>query len=160
MIVVELGNCRLRIDKKAFQELLSFVQDSKEKPESGGILIGLYIDKYSIVISEITKPTEYDKKSRFSFNRSVKSIKNIILDKFKSSKGKKIYMGEWHSHPENYPHPSSTDLDSFLIQLNQNKLNSDILIMLIVGIKGMYFGVYNKTNLISGYNVNYNDIKM
>ena len=147
-MVIELGDIILRIDQKVIDIISSFIQDEKDKPEAGGILMGYYIDDYSFFISDLTVPSNYDKSSRFNFIRSFINAQKFINHFFKSSKGKKIYLGEWHTHPEKLPTPSSTDLDSFEEQLKKNKLNSKFIFMIIIGIEGMYASSYSNLKLV------------
>jgi integrative and conjugative element protein (TIGR02256 family) len=149
MIVLELGDIILRIDQKVFNVLMSFIQDKKDKPESGGILIGYYIDEFSFYISDLSIPSEKDKKSRFNFVRSFISAQEVIDNFFKKSKGKKIYLGEWHTHPEKVPIPSSTDLNSFQNQLKTNKLNSKFIFMVIIGTEGIFVAFYSNSDLMN-----------
>ena len=153
MIVLELGDIILRIDQRVFDKVISFIQDKKNKPESGGILMGYYIDEFSIYISDLSIPSEKDKSSRFNFVRSFINTQKIIDNFFKKSKGKKIYLGEWHTHPEKDPIPSSTDLDSFQNQLKTNKLNSNFIFMIIIGTEGIYVASYSKSVLINKVNI-------
>lgn len=147
-MVIELGDIILRIDSKVMDIILSFIQDEKDKPEAGGILMGYYIDDYSFFISDLTIPSNYDKSSRFNFIRSFINAQKFINHFFKSSRGKKIYLGEWHTHPEKSPTPSSTDLVSFEKQLKKNKLNSKFIFMIIIGIEGIYAASYSKLKLL------------
>ena len=147
-MVIELGNLILRIDQKVIDILTSYIQDDEDKPEAGGILMGYYIDDYSFYVSDSSTPSENDKSSRFNFFRSFINAQKFIECYFKSSKGKKIYLGEWHTHPEKLPTPSSTDLKSFKDQLKKNVLNSKFVFMIILGTEGIYAAAYCKTGLI------------
>lgn len=137
MIRIEVGNISLRIFDQAFMKMLDFRQIENHKPESGGILIGYYIDNFSYVVTDITIPTCFDKFSRFNFIRSRISAQKAINILFKESGGKKIYLGEWHSHPEKLPTPSFLDCKSIKKQLQKNKLNSDLIFMFIIGNEGI-----------------------
>lgn len=147
-MVIELGDMILRIDQKVIDVLKRFIQDDENKSEAGGILMGYYIDNYSFYISDLTTPSEDDKSSRFQFIRSFVSAQKLIERFFNSSKGKKIYLGEWHTHPEKLPTPSTVDLESFQNQLKKSELNSEYIFMLIVGTKGIYAAAYSKTGLL------------
>ena len=148
-MVIELGDIILTIDQKVLEIFRSFIQDDENKPEAGGVLMGYYIDDYSFYISDLTIPAQSDISSRFTFIRSFKNAQKIIAQFFKKSKGKKIYLGEWHTHPEKMPTPSSTDLNSFKKQLGTNELNSKCIFMIIIGTKGIYAASYCKSVLIN-----------
>ena len=145
--VVELDNITLTIEVDVINKFLEFAQNTNFKPESGGILMGYYIDEYSFIITDISTPTDDDICSRYNFIRSHKSAQRFIRKKFRESKGKKIYLGEWHTHPENCPTPSNVDILSYKEQLNINILNSKITFMIIVGLLKAYVGAYRNDTL-------------
>lgn len=145
--VVELDDIILTIKPNVMYKFLEYIQNTNLKPESGGILIGYYIDEYSFIITDISTPTDNDTCSRYSFIRSHKNAQRFIRQKFIKSNGKKIYLGEWHTHPENCPTPSNVDILSYKKQLNINILNSKITFMIIVGLLKIYVGVYKNDTL-------------
>lgn len=61
MISVELGDIYLTVDQLAFEKLKLYIQDLHCKPESGGILMGYFIDEFSYYITDITIPSKSDK---------------------------------------------------------------------------------------------------
>ena len=154
-MVIELGDMILGIDQKVIDIFMSFTQDDENKPEAGGILMGYYIDDYSLYVSDISTPTEDDRGSRFNFIRSFISAQKYIERFFKISSGKKIYLGEWHTHPEKLPTPSFTDLRSFENQLKKNVLNSKFIFMIILGTEGFYAATYCKSGLINNKQILY-----
>ncbi|WP_366517454.1 Mov34/MPN/PAD-1 family protein [uncultured Alistipes sp.] len=54
-----------------------------------------------------------------------------------------VYVGEWHTHPENVPSPSATDLKSIKNIYNTTNLNSDIIVYIIIGRQSEYYGCYD-----------------
>lgn len=143
MISIELGDIYLTIANNVFKKLQTYVQDHIDKPESGGILIGYYIDNYSFFISDISTPSDDDVAARYSFVRTFRKAQKVIAHYFNLSKNKKIYLGEWHTHPEEVPTPSCIDQISFEKQLKVNQLNSKIIFMLIIGTAGIYVASYD-----------------
>ena len=81
----------------------------------------------------------------------------IINKIFKDSKGKKIYLGEWHTHPEDYPTPSGLDKKSILEQIRGNILNSETIFMLIIGRKGLYISYVEKTGIKTEKNIKFEE---
>lgn len=159
MMVIELGDLILRINPKVIDVFTSFIQDDEDKPESGGILMGYYIDDYSFYVTDLSVPSERDSSSRFTFIRSFINAQKFIKSLFINSKGKKIYLGEWHTHPEKIPTPSFTDLKSFEDQLNKNQLNSKFIFMIILGTNGLYVANYSKEGLLSQKQISINFTK-
>ena len=158
MIIIELDGITIKISKSVINNMMKFKQDAFEKPEAGGILIGYYIQNNSFSITDITTPTLYDKSSRFNFIRNIKSVQSTLKRLFKKSGGKKIYLGEWHTHPENTPTPSGLDNKSIIDQLKFNQLNSDIIFMIIIGRNGFYISSVKKWKIISFKTVLYIDV--
>ncbi len=58
----------------------------------------------------------------------------------------RFYIGEWHTHPENNPHPSQTDYASIIKSFASAQLSVPLLVMIIVGTKHIYFNVYDGGN--------------
>jgi len=78
--------------------------------EAGGILLGKkLIDSEDYTISELTRPNQFDKRTRFGFLRSKKAAQHVINQRWRNSKGIVNYLGEWHTHPFANPMPSMTD---------------------------------------------------
>jgi len=155
MIRIELDCFVLKITEQAFDKMLRFKQDTWKKPESGGILLGYYIEDSSFTLTDVTIPTDLDKSSRFNFIRAKKSAQKAINKYFKESGGKKIYLGEWHSHPENLPTPSNLDCKSIKEQISLNKLNSEIIFMIIIGTIGLSISVVTAKKIIYQKNIQY-----
>lgn len=155
MIKFELENLSIKISENVLEKMKTFIQNESYKPESGGILIGYHLDIKNYSITDISLPSHFDKSSRFNFTRSKINAQRIINKAFKDSKGKKIYLGEWHTHPEDFPSPSGLDKKSILEQIRGNILNSEIIFMLIIGRKGLYISYVEKTGIKIEKNINY-----
>lgn len=155
MIRLEVNNITVKIADSVLNEMLLFKQDSAIKAESGGILLGYFIDESIFTITNITTPTAYDKSSRYNFIRNRKSAQKAINKLFKESGGKKIYLGEWHTHPENFPSPSFLDNNSIIEQVKYNRLNSNVIFMIIVGNSGLFISSINAEGILSETNISY-----
>lgn len=90
---------------------------------------------------KLSVPTTLDKASRTNFERSKLSAQIILEYEFHNSNGQLTYLGEWHTHPESFPTPSSTDLNMLKDQFKNNKISTDFLILIIKGTKGLYVRV-------------------
>lgn len=159
MIIIELDKITIKVSKYVINKMMKFIQDTFDKPESGGILIGYYFQNNSFSITDITTPTSHDISSRFNFIRIIKSVQSPLKRLFKESGGKKIYLGEWHTHPENIPSPSNLDKKSILDQLKFNQLNSDVIFMIIIGHKGFYISSVRKSKILSHKIILFDDIE-
>lgn len=124
----------------------SYKQNKKKNHESGGILLGQIINN-NIHILKASTPNKFDKSSRYSFECDKDAAQVIIDYEFVNSENKTIYIGEWHTHPENYPNPSNIDIGMIKNQYFKNRLNEPFLVLLIQGLKGLYVALYDGNKL-------------
>lgn len=115
-------------------EVLLAHRQCKNDPESGGIVLGqVYSNRDEIL--DITRPSQYDKRKRFSFVRSRIPAQRSINRAWADSDGKLIYLGEWHTHPEVSPCPSTGDHAMIARQLKMTIMEISHLYLLVVGQK-------------------------
>lgn len=115
-------------------QMKNFVQDTTDKEEAGGVLLGRFIlDCSDVVVDQITVPVQEDRRSRFRFFRSAKEHQQAIFRVWRRSKGTCNYLGEWHTHPEPDPLPSALDLQTWHRKLSKDRFDSDVLYFVIVG---------------------------
>lgn len=135
----------LVITDDAIAALRSYAQRRMSQPESGGVLLGRHLlDSDDQVIDEITAPQRADRKYRYSFFRS--ATHNQLADRrWKQSGGTVAYLGLWHSHPEEVPTPSQTDLRDWKHALAHDRYAGDSLFFVIVGTRelGCWHGQRN-----------------
>lgn len=147
MISFLLSDLNIFIGQNVLDVIASFRQLKKEQNESGGILLG-QVKENNIYILRNSIPTPFDSATRTSFVRN-KKIAQIIIDyEFANSQNKTVYLGEWHTHPEDYPTPSFVDKEMISDQFKFNKLNEPWVLLLIQGRKGFYIGKYDGKKLI------------
>lgn len=145
VIKIQYSNCRTLIyyDTKgnkfelgcsAFKSMVKYIQDVASKDEAGGVLLGRYIlNSKHVVVDTITVPSNHDQRLRHFFFRSAKKHQIIIDNFWLSSDGTCNYLGEWHTHPESDPVPSSRDISEWQRKLQADKYDSDCLFYVIVG---------------------------
>lgn len=110
-------------------KLNEYIQNEDSSNEAGGLLIG-YRREQHFEITDITIPYKKDKRSRFYFERNDKThLKQLKAIRFLSF-GRKTFLGEWHTHPEKIPTPSSLDLTEWQKTIDAN---DEILLFLILG---------------------------
>ena len=101
--------------------------------EFGGFLIGKYSEDFKTVyIKETILPQNF-KPSKFSFERGVEGVKEL-LEKYYEAEESMIYIGEWHTHPDNLPIPSPTDIIALEMIANHKEVKIKNPILLIMGI--------------------------
>lgn len=125
---------KLKLSDEALLRMYSFIQNEKQDEEAGGVMLGRFLkDSKDIVVDHVTIPMISDKRSRLSFIRSKKMHQRIIDKEWENSKGTCNYLGEWHTHPEEYPTPSKVDLDNWKLRLKEDVFTSRYLYFVIVG---------------------------
>lgn len=131
-------------DKKAllhFSELTletfcQYVQASDTDCEAGGLLLGS-VHGAHMLIQQATVPTAWDKRFRHLFERMPFGHEAIALSRWMASQGTVRYLGEWHSHPEDHPHPSSLDRSEWG-SLSAKRQDKRPMLAVIVGRKALY----------------------
>tara|TARA_R110000851_G_C13094904_1_gene567325 strand:- start:579 stop:1061 length:483 start_codon:yes stop_codon:yes gene_type:complete len=118
-------------------EIGSYIQTDQSFEEAGGLLIGERRGGHFIV-NGISSPQPTDVRRRSSFVRNVPGHYRIVQSAFRMSGGTSNYLGEWHTHPEDIPRPSSVDKESWV--KNSLELKKHTL-ALIQGRKGIYFSL-------------------
>lgn len=103
------GRILLDLGTRSLEVFSSHVQACAVAPESGGLLLGT-VHGQGMLISEATTPTQMDGRWRTLFERMPFGHSAIAKRRWRASSGTVRYLGEWHTHPEDHPHPSGTDL--------------------------------------------------
>ena len=112
------------------------IQREATDAEAGGLLLGTVHGNH-MLIKQATIPTIWDRRFRTLFERMPFGHQAIALARWNASNGTVRYLGEWHTHPENNPHPSSLDRSEWnrLAGLRQDKRS---LLTVIVGRDDLY----------------------
>jgi integrative and conjugative element protein (TIGR02256 family) len=113
-IVIQLKDKKIKLDKSIVNLMNRYRQESKKDPEAGGILIGRENkDSGNIIIEYATEPYHKDKRTRTSFLRRDKKHMEYFTKLYNEYNGTYAYIGEWHTHPEDYPNYSSIDINNW-----------------------------------------------
>jgi integrative and conjugative element protein (TIGR02256 family) len=135
MILTISNSGILKIDAIPLGRMIAYKQDSKEKLEAGGVLLGRFILKSkNIIVDRITIPMIGDVRGRYQFIRGDKNHQRIITNIWNKTGGTCNYLGEWHTHPEQIPIPSNKDIENWKEILNTRIYSSRTLYFVIVGI--------------------------
>lgn len=101
---------RLAIGPDAQSTLLAHRQLSSRAAEAGGILLGrLLLGSDDVVVDQAAEPVAEDRRARFHFIRALLPAQTRVVELWRQSRGTTIYLGEWHTHPEDLPTPSWLD---------------------------------------------------
>lgn len=96
------------IAHKVHDTMKRFTQGAEGETEAGGIFIGSYRGKH-IEIFDCTVPLRRDVRKRFLLDRKDRGHRLAAMKAWSLSLGTETYVGEWHTHPEDVPIPSSID---------------------------------------------------
>jgi integrative and conjugative element protein (TIGR02256 family) len=123
----------LKISGELIEQLKEYKQLSTSKPESGGVLVGSFLNSGGfMIINKFTPPQTNDKQSRYLFYRS-KQHNKVVKKIWEKSNHISTYVGLWHTHAESIPNYSSQDKKDWNDALNQSEYEGNILFFFIVG---------------------------
>jgi [CysO sulfur-carrier protein]-S-L-cysteine hydrolase len=132
-LTVHVSDATVHINKDIIEIWQQYRQISPESKEACGILIGYQIQGTdTFQIESITTPQKLDIRTRYNFVMKDPFHQRFLDKKYQESNAASIYLGTWHSHPENYPTPSAIDKKDWgnCIARNHNRR----LFFVIVGI--------------------------
>ncbi len=121
----------LHFHKSVIDVFTGNIQNNAPDCESGGILLGTLHGKH-LLITEATTPTKQDICLRYLFKRLPYGHNTIAQARWNASGGTVRYLGEWHSHPEDFPHPSGLDISEWR-KLSKKRSDKRPMLAVIVG---------------------------
>lgn len=124
---------RLYLPQTLHQKLCTYRQQEPESVESAGLLIGYYNQKDEVLIDTFTTPKASDHRTRTTFKLDSHSHQAEIEKAYTISEQLLGYVGTWHTHPENIPHPSNPDKTDWRTHEEDNYDRP--LFFIVVGIK-------------------------
>lgn len=107
-----------------------------------GVLTGSQITENVFRISNASPPC-VKCNSRFSCKRDASLANLFIEEDYNTSDHTRVYIGEWHTHPQQNPMPSEVDCNSIIFNYNSATLAIPILFMLIIGNDSIHISVYD-----------------
>ncbi|MGR4975805.1 Mov34/MPN/PAD-1 family protein [Pseudomonas sp. LARHCG127] len=124
-------------------ELEQNKQVKSRDTEAGGIIIGKRRSS-NIEVVAITTPQLKDRRSRCRFDRKEFGHDKILSQYWHQSNGEDNYLGEWHTHPEDFPKPSFTDLATWKGMSSEHGIP---LIAVIIGRMNNYYAIVSKSRI-------------
>lgn len=107
-----------------------------DKNEDCGILFGSQISDERIRINSISDSCcDNASALKCSCHLDAAKANNLIAEEFNKSNQTRVYIGEWHTHPEDYPLPSSIDNSQWELC---RKNSTESLIFVIFGINDYF----------------------
>lgn len=134
---------RISIEQSLIDALVLYGRNQYPK-EFGGVLVGYYSDdKRTVNIIDSILPIDF-KSTKTTFERGVEGLKEALEEYYKQNPSL-IYIGEWHTHPDNSPIPSVTDISAINTIINNKNTFIANPVLLIIG--------YSKTRVDFGFYV-------
>ena len=134
-------------DFEIVEECLETLNRKKQfgEYENCGIIFGSQITERKIRINAISESCSIKTSAHeCSCNLDIVKANQLIVEEFEKSNHTRFYLGEWHTHPEDYPSPSYQDLKSLRESYNKNKLViPNLILMAIIGRKDICWKVYD-----------------
>ncbi|MGO6982561.1 Mov34/MPN/PAD-1 family protein [Rhizobium leguminosarum] len=115
----------------------NFTVGNQGETEAGGILIGSYRGDH-IHVHHCTVPLRRDVRTTYLFDRKDRGHQLAAMLAWTKSLGTETFVGEWHTHPEDFPTPSSTDRATWREITQRKELP---VVFFIVGRNGMWAGI-------------------
>jgi len=137
------GHQTLRIEQGVLDHFQRYRQLSNSDSEAGGLLFAK-ISGTVISVEKATGPSFFDQRSRFSFFPNSLYAQCAIKKSFQEGLH---YVGEWHTHPENFPRPSPRDIRSFRSVFQKSSHNLAGFLFVISGIEGLFVAIQDKNGL-------------
>ena len=119
----------LRVLPQALQYVDRHRQLTPWAAEAGGQLFGT-INAEQICVTEVSGPYAGDERSRYSYRSNPVAAQHGIEERHRRGL---LYLGEWHTHAETNPNASSLDDDAMRHLIVSSQLNSNSLLLMIVG---------------------------
>jgi len=103
------GRYSVTVRKRCLMHMLSKAREH-QPVEIGSSLYGCYSSdgRRAVVLGTTPVPPD-SQSSACSFVRGVRGLAEFFRDLFTRSRGRRHYVGEWHSHPNVSPQPSALD---------------------------------------------------
>jgi integrative and conjugative element protein (TIGR02256 family) len=121
----------IRMSTTAFETIAAEAPRSADGRETGGALFGFDADIYGpILVTHATGPGPKAERKRDVFSRDLEYTKPASEVAYAECCAR--WIGEWHTHPDGPPMPSSRDLTSYLTHLDDPDLGFITFLSLIV----------------------------
>lgn len=132
----------LELPDEILQRMITITSKLGFREESGGILLGSKdVSNKRYVVKDFTYPEPGDERSPWYFIRKKEPSNEAIRKAWEESDGTVNYLGEWHTHDEDMPTPSSTDKNLVReVVEDKSSLFEDVFMLIIGGGGGMFCG--------------------
>ena len=132
------GTQVVELTDNALVQMTAHVQSRTHMAEAGGQLFAV-LEEGVVRVVEALGPSCVDKRSRYSFEPS----SWVAQRRIKAMHRRGLhYVGDWHTHPERLPTPSSDDRRAVLSLFKESRHALAGFLMVIVGTASAPEGLY------------------
>lgn len=111
MVIVERDNKKIKICNQVLRTICKHIQLQSSDAEAGGIIVGRENrGNNNVVLEYSTEPMKNDVRTRTRYLRKDSGHVEYYKQLYNENNGIYAYYGEWHTHPEDKPCYSLTDL--------------------------------------------------
>lgn len=125
------------LDRMVIARIRDTAAATQFRHEVGGVLVGSRRGPH-FHIRDASLPQTSDRASPVRFWRRPDGHQEFVDSAWHKSKGHVIYLGEWHSHPEAVPTPSTIDRSSWASTV---RTHGRPMVFVIVGTSGLWLTV-------------------
>ncbi|MNK11142.1 Mov34/MPN/PAD-1 family protein [compost metagenome] len=126
----------VHLQENVLETMSAHAQHRASDLEAGGILLGA-VRGNNLEITFATTPVASDSRHPYLFERKSDSHREIAELLWLRSGGTIRYLGEWHTHPQDHPKPSSIDISEWRILVNK-RVDKRPVLAIIVGRKSLH----------------------
>lgn len=137
LVLISKSGVKILIEAGALTPTLKYRQLKATSREAGGIVIGEYRGNDLRILS-VTKPGELDRRSRYGFSRKSPHHQEAAHKAWLKSDSFQTHIGDWHTHPQDYPLPSSLDYSEWRTKLPQRPM-----FLIILGRLANWYGIWD-----------------
>lgn len=114
-------------------EIMKWLQYDEESMEAGGCIVGYqHKETTNVTLEKVSHPYMQDYRNRIHF--TMRDPRHTVFLQ-KEQRKKSYYMGVWHTHPEDVPHPSETDIIDWKQSVKNEKSGCPYIFFIIAGRK-------------------------
>jgi integrative and conjugative element protein (TIGR02256 family) len=143
-MILRAGLRLVQISDEVVRTIEYYSRAEENDREAGGILIGSYRGAHMQIV-ECTTPPPRDRRSRVLFDRRDEGHQRMALERWRASSKTLTFVGEWHTHPESHPSPSSIDRQTWRRVAKKNKAGNTFF--LIRGYDSWWAGLGNPNHV-------------
>lgn len=137
---VNIEDYHFEIKEEVVETLRCYAQHNGN--ELCGVLTGVMVGENTCRICKASPPC-VKSNSKYGCERDAELSNQFLKEDYELSDETRSYIGEWHTHPESKPSPSSVDCQSIENNYFTATHTAPFLVMIIVGTDSLFISVYN-----------------